>query len=87
MSENTKTVENATCTFCGCVCDDMILTVDLDENKITKAKNACVLGRAWFAQHTIGDYPKATIDGKEVPVADAVEEAAQILAGARFPII
>ena len=66
MSENIKTVESATCTFCGCVCDDMDLTIDMDEKKITKAKNACILGKAWFFEHTIDhDRPKAMIDGKE----------------------
>jgi formylmethanofuran dehydrogenase subunit B len=87
MSENIKTVKNATCTFCGCVCDDMVLTVDLDEKRITKAKNACVLGRAWFAEHTIGDWPVAMIDGKEVSKEEAIEEAAQTLVKAKFPII
>ena len=47
--KNIKIVKDATCTFCGCVCDDMELTVDLDEHRITKAKKACVLGRAWFS--------------------------------------
>lgn len=87
MSENIRTVKNATCTFCGCVCDDMELTVDLDEHKITKAKNACVLGRAWFAEHVLEDRPAALIDGKEVTVEAAIEEAAQTLARARFPIV
>ena len=86
MSENIKTVKNATCTFCGCVCDDMELTVDLDEKRITKAKKACVLGRAWFAEHTIGDWPVAMIDGKEVSKEEAIEEAAQTLVKAKFPI-
>lgn len=86
MSENIHTVKHATCTFCGCVCDDMELTVDMNEKKITKAKNACVLGRAWFAEHTIGDWPAALIDGKEVSVEEAVEEAAQVLVKAKFPI-
>ena len=43
MSENIRTVKNATCTFCGCVCDDMELTIDMDKHIITKAKKACVL--------------------------------------------
>lgn len=86
MSENIKTVKNATCTFCGCVCDDMILTVDMDEKRIIKAKNACVLGRAWFSQHTIEDAPAALIDGQPVSVDEAIEEAAQTLLNARFPI-
>ncbi|MGQ0658751.1 MAG: formylmethanofuran dehydrogenase subunit B [Chromatiales bacterium] len=86
MSENIRIVEHATCTFCGCVCDDMNLTVDLDKHHITKAENACVLGRAWFAEHTIEERPAALIDGKEASVDDAVEEAARILTSARFPI-
>jgi len=87
MSENIKIVKHATCTFCGCVCDDMDLTVDLDEKRIIKAKNACVLGRAWFAEHAIGDWPIAMIDGKEVSKEEAIEEAAQTLVKAKFPII
>src|SRR5688572_788656 len=87
MGDNIRTVENATCTFCGCVCDDMTLTVDMDQKRITKAKNACVLGRAWFAEHTIGDWPEATISGQPASIDDAVEEAVRILIEARFPII
>ena len=86
QNKNIKIVEDATCTFCGCVCDDMELHVDVDEKRIIKAKNACVLGRAWFAEHTIEDAPAALIDGKEVSVEEAVEEAAQTLVKAKFPI-
>ena len=65
----------------------MELHVDLDKKKIIKAKNACVLGRAWFAEHTIDESaPAAMIDGKEVSVEEAIEEAAQTLANAKFPI-
>ena len=80
-----KIVENATCTFCGCVCDDMVLTVE--NNRITKAKNACVLGKAWFANHHIEDRPVATIEGKEATLEDAVDRAARILVEAKYPIV
>jgi len=43
-------VKNATCTFCGCVCDDIELHADGE--RIVKAKNACSLGDAWFKHHT-----------------------------------
>ncbi len=86
MSENIQIVKHATCTFCGCVCDDMDLTVDMDAKKIIKAKNACVLGRAWFYEHVIEERPIALIDGHEVTVEEAVEEAAQVLVKAKFPI-
>ena len=57
-----KVVTDATCTFCGCVCDDMELTVE--GTTITKAKNACVLGKAWFFNHHIEERPEATIEGR-----------------------
>ncbi len=44
MSGSSKVIENAICTFCGCVCDDIELTVDSGGKHITQAKNACVLG-------------------------------------------
>src|SRR5687768_4347899 len=80
-----KVVPNATCTFCGCVCDDMELTVE--NNHITKAKNACVLGKAWFLNHHIEDRPVALIEGKPATLAEGVERAAQVLANARYPIV
>src|SRR5713101_7383298 len=80
-----KVVENATCTFCGCVCDDMELTVE--DHKITKAKNACVLGKAWFLNHHIEERPVALIDGKPATLEEGVERTAQILADARYPIV
>jgi formylmethanofuran dehydrogenase subunit B len=44
-----KIVHDATCTFCGCVCDDIDLHVD--GHTIVEAKRACVLGKAWFLNH------------------------------------
>ena len=74
---NEKIVENATCTFCGCCCDDITLTVDMDKKVVTKAKDACVLGKSWFLNHVIEDKPIARIAGKEVPLDDAIDEAAK----------
>lgn len=87
MSDNIRIVNDATCTFCGCVCDDMNLTVDLEQHKITKAENACVLGRAWFKEHGIEERPFALVDGREAGTDEAIEAAAQILARARYPVI
>ncbi len=79
-----KIVADATCTFCGCVCDDMELTVE--GTRITKAKNACVLGKAWFFNHHIEDRPEATIEGRPVSYEEAFDAAADILVSARYPI-
>ncbi len=87
MSENAQVIKNAVCTFCGCVCDDIELTVDPGGKKITKAGNACVLGKSWFLEHKVEDYPVAMIDGKEASLEDAIEEAAQVFVNAKFPAI
>ena len=87
MSDSPKIVKNAICTFCGCVCDDIELHVDPDGKRITQAKNACVLGKAWFLEHKVEDYPVALIDGKEASVEEAVEAAAQVFVNAKFPAI
>lgn len=79
-----KIVEDATCTFCGCVCDDIELTVEDDH--ITKAKSACVLGKAWFFNHHIEERPEATIEGQPATYEQAIDRAAEILASAWYPV-
>lgn len=79
-------VKNATCTFCGCVCDDIELHAD--DLKITHTKAACSLGASWFKNHTAEKlYPEALIDGKEASVDDAVEAAADHLYKADLPLV
>ena len=79
-------VRNATCTFCGCVCDDIELHAEGE--KIVKAKNACSLGEAHFRHHTAERlYPDALIDGKDATVEEAVEVAADILYNANMPLV
>lgn len=58
----------------------------MDKKVVTKAKDACVLGKSWFLNHVIEDKPVARIAGKEVPLDDAIDEA-KILIEAKFPIL
>src|SRR3954469_267804 len=79
-------VKNATCTFCGCVCDDIELHAD--GVRITHTKAACVLGNSWFRNHTAEHlYPDALIDGKEATVEEAVQAAADFLYRADLPLV
>ena len=85
-SDQIRVIENATCTFCGCVCDDMALTVE--GGRITKAKNACVLGKAWFLDHQPdGSRPEALVGGAPASTGEGIEAAARILARARYPVV
>ena len=79
-------VKNATCTFCGCVCDDIELHADGE--RITHTKAACVLGSSWFKNHTAEKlFPDALIDGKEATVDEAIEAAAEFLHAADMPLV
>jgi formylmethanofuran dehydrogenase subunit B len=39
-------IENVACTVCGCVCDDLRITVD--SGRITKAEGPCCSAEPWF---------------------------------------
>jgi len=79
-------VDHAVCAFCGCDCDDISVTVEGD--RITKVKNACILGKAWFFNHARpAGLPVARIDGKSVSLEQGIEESARCLAEARYPLV
>ncbi|MEX0939261.1 MAG: formylmethanofuran dehydrogenase subunit B [Pirellulales bacterium] len=80
-----KIVEDATCTFCGCVCDD--ITLKVQDNHIVEAKKACILGKAWFLNHDIEDRPSCLIDGQPAELEAGYRRAAEILCQAYYPIV
>jgi len=80
-----KVVEDATCTFCGCVCDDIALVVQ--GNRIVEAKNACVLGKAWFLGHHAQDRPACLVQGKPAAMEEGLARAAEILVRAKYPLV
>lgn len=81
-----KIIEDATCTFCGCVCDDITLKVDPEKKEIVEAKAACVLGKAWFFNHHIEERPQALIEGQPATYEEAIDRAAEILLNAKYPV-
>jgi formylmethanofuran dehydrogenase subunit B len=79
-------IDHAVCAFCGCVCDDISVTVEND--RITQTKNACVLGKAWFLSHGVpSDLPVVRIEGQPATLDQGIEAAARHLAKARYPFI
>jgi formylmethanofuran dehydrogenase subunit B len=79
-------VDHVVCAFCGCDCDDISVTVEGD--RITRAKNACALGKSWFLSHGApSGLPAARIEGKPVSLDRGIEEAARCLADSRYPLI
>jgi len=80
-----KVVRDATCTGCGCVCDDINLTVQ--DERIIEAEHACELGERWFLDHKVEARLACLIQGEPATLAEGVERAAQILAGAKYPLV
>jgi formylmethanofuran dehydrogenase subunit B len=81
----THTVHDALCTVCGCVCDDLSLTVE--GGRIVRADGACPLAEPWLLKQGANRPPVALIDGREAALDDALDRAADILRRARSPLI
>ena len=78
-------VTNATCTGCGCLCDD--IDIHSENGRIVRAERACPLGREWFFGHRCDSGIAAMIDGCPTTMDAAVDAAAEILARADRPLI
>ena len=78
-------IEDVACTICGCVCDDLRITVD--ENRITQATGACYLAEPWFLEQNSREPPAAEVHGRPANLESGLDEAAAILKNARGPLI
>lgn len=77
-------VENVSCTFCGCVCDDIV--VEVQDNRIGRVRRTCANGRGLFIGYDQTPQ-RPTINGREVAWEEAVAETARILSMADSPLI
>jgi formylmethanofuran dehydrogenase subunit B len=79
-------VKNATCTYCGCLCDDIELQTE--SHRIIGARRACTLGRAWFYGHlSKSRHPETLVDGCPAAMDAALSAAADILKRADLPLV
>ena len=79
------TVDNVACTVCGCVCDDLRVTVK--GGRVTRAEGACFLAEPWFLAQETRRPPAARIDGEPAPLEAALDRAAEILRQSRSPLV
>jgi formylmethanofuran dehydrogenase subunit B len=80
-----KTVEDVACTMCGCVCDDLKMTVE--RGRIISVDGACHLSESWFLDQDSKRPPVARIESESVAIQTAIDRAAEILSAARWPLI
>ncbi|MCE9528371.1 MAG: formylmethanofuran dehydrogenase subunit B [Planctomycetales bacterium] len=77
--------EDVACTVCGCVCDDLKLTVE--NGRIVRAEGACDLAEPWLLAQNTRQPHVAEIQGRAVSIATAVAKAAEVLQAAKAPLI
>jgi formylmethanofuran dehydrogenase subunit B len=76
---------NVVCPFCGCLCDDLEITIE--GGKIMGTRGTCAISRSKFMSHEENRIKAPSIDGQETRLEAAVETSARILAGAKRPLI
>lgn len=80
-----RIVEHVACTRCGCVCDDLRLTVSGD--RILRAERACALAEPWLLGQNSEFPPAAEIDGQPAALDAATARASRLLSQADYPLI
>lgn len=77
-------MEHVACTFCGCVCDDIV--VELEGSRVAGLQRACAVGRGFLDEYD-PEVRRPLVGGREVDWEEAVEAAASILNQADSPLI
>ena len=78
-----RRVENIVCSFCGSLCDDIVL--EIEDNAISKVRGGCAISRRKFLSPIDTEVP--LIDGQQAEFHEALDAAIEILAKARHPLI
>ncbi|MDY3554527.1 formylmethanofuran dehydrogenase subunit B [Gemmata sp. JC717] len=85
MTSQPRTFTDVGCTVCGCVCDDLAVTVA--DGRVVEAKGACRLADPWFRAQNSAAPPAALLDGRPSDPGAAFARAAELLRAARYPLI
>lgn len=80
-----ETFDNIACTQCGCVCDDLRLTVE--NGRIISAEKACDMAAAWYLAQETRRPPAASIAGQPATLDAAIARAVEILSQSSAPLI
>ncbi|HUP77867.1 MAG TPA: formylmethanofuran dehydrogenase subunit B [Pirellula sp.] len=86
-----RIVDNVACTVCGCVCDDLLVKIEIDpisgHERIASLSPFCELANDWIPRQHTARPPATEIDGVPVPFDLAMERAVEILQQSRAPLI
>ncbi len=84
-----ETYRNVVCVFCGCLCDDLEVTVE--DGEIKEVKAACSLGGSKFLTRTenrlLEPYIRENREKRRVSLEEAVKRTAEILVNSNCPVL
>jgi len=80
-----KVVKDVACTMCGCVCDD--LRVSVVDGQIKSVEGACALSESWFLEQDSQQPPISMTDGVAADLDDTIAQAAELLAQSDNPLV
>ncbi|MHA1724257.1 MAG: formylmethanofuran dehydrogenase subunit B [Promethearchaeota archaeon] len=93
MERKYKTIYDVVCPFCGTLCDDLEVDVDVKKNEVIEVRNACQIGTKKFFSSNPSPHrytkPLIKVNGshKEVSWEEAIEKAADLLVNAKRPLL
>lgn len=85
MTEANGIFKDVPCTFCGCLCDDIIIEVEGDT--IVKNTNGCPISKERFVGRMENRCLQPTVSGNTVTLEKAVERAVEIIASSKRLLI
>ncbi len=83
--ESPRIISDVACTMCGCVCDDLHVTVD--GQRVAGFSPPCALAESWLLGQTRADGVPARVNGQIAPSEMAIERAAEILRQSISPLV
>ncbi|MCK4381680.1 MAG: formylmethanofuran dehydrogenase subunit B [Candidatus Lokiarchaeota archaeon] len=88
-----RTVKDVSCPFCGTLCDDLEIDVDIKTDLVVEVRNGCAIGTKKYFSSNPSDHrymkPLIKVNGehKEVSWDEALDKAADILVNAQRPLL
>lgn len=88
-----KTVYDVVCPFCGTLCDDLEVDVEVQSNEVVEVRNACQIGTAKYYSANPSEHrfekPMIRKNGELVEASwdEALDKSAEILAASKRPLL
>jgi len=81
--------QDVVCPVCGCLCDD--IEVNVENNRVSKVKNACAMGTTKFLNYNSDRLhsPLMRTNGSQQPssLEESITRVAEMLVNAKYPVV